>query len=161
MFLRVQLFSLICHISTALLSLRSRSGRRFAMIHRNCNKQSFHRPLIQLNMPPKISHRNFTFEFLVFHSDVQTSSSQFQSSLPGNDPCIHLPDIPNRMLIHTRKIVTVLFQVQIVAKLIVNTRIDVVLLEKHVCHQLVTRVLLPMLGCFPRSIHCCLEPPKS
>ena len=107
----------------------------------------------------EISCLSFWFFILMFWLEAHDFSLPYQGM---NNPCIHLPDIPNWMLIHApEKIVTVLFQVQIVEKLLVNTRINVVLLEKHICPQLVARVLLPMLRCFPRSIHCCLELPKS
>ena len=79
MFLWVQLFSLNV---AALLSLRTKGGSRFAMIHRHCTQQTFHMPLVQLDMPPEIIHRNSTFEKMGL-SDAHASSSQFQPSLPG------------------------------------------------------------------------------
>ena len=62
MFLCIQLLRRI----VALLSLRSRSSHRFAMIHRHCIQQTFHIPLIQLNMPTKFTNRDVTFEKMSF-----------------------------------------------------------------------------------------------
>ena len=50
----------------ALLSLRSTSSHRFAMIHRHCIQLTFHISLIQLNMPTKFINRDATFEKMSF-----------------------------------------------------------------------------------------------
>ena len=100
MFLRVQLFS---RNVAGLLSLRSRSGHRFAMIHHHCIQQIFHMPLIQLNMPPKIIHRNSTFEKMGLFLMLRPQAHNF--SLLHQEVILEfvLPTIPNCMSIHTEK----------------------------------------------------------
>ena len=124
MFLRIQLFSRICHVSTALLSLRSRSGHRFAMVHRHCIQQNFHIPQIQLNMAPEIINTDATSEkmnFILMLSLQALNFSLLYQDIILEFICQHTSKLdvnPN-----TRKIVAVLFQVQITTEPFVHTRI--------------------------------------
>ena len=79
------------------------------MFHRHGIQQIFHISLIQLNMPPEFINTDATFESMNFILTLKTH----------------------------QKIVAVLFQIQIVTSPFVKTRIDVVLLEQNICHELV------------------------
>ena len=102
-------FTQICHISTALLSLRSRNGHRLTL----------NPPNFSHTFDPTLQDHNFSLhnleiilEFICQHFQIGCCSTH-------------------------QKVVAVLFQVEIISKPFVNTRMDVFLLEKHVCHELV------------------------
>ena len=66
-----------------IVALLSRSSHRVAMIHRHCIQQTFHIPLIQLNMPTKFINKDATFEKMSF-TLVFRFQTQFQTSSPEN-----------------------------------------------------------------------------
>ena len=78
-----------------------------------------------------------------------------------NDSWIHLPTTPNWMLIHTPENRRRAVPSPTCHKTVCKNTEWCRSVGKHICHDFVAWELLPVLWWFPRSIHCCLESPKS
>ena len=124
------------------------------MIHRHCIQQTFQIPLIQLNVPPELINTDASFEtmnfvlmlrfqthnFSLLYQEIVSLNSFANSSKPWmlrHTPDYHRRAVPGPKSSQNR---------------LVNARIDVVLSEKHFCHQLVSMSTLAS-ALMPSSFH--------